>query len=295
MSDSTGQTPTRPTIGVALLSMGNRPVELARALEALHEQEGVDMDVVLVGNGWDPEGVPDWVRTHHSEENLGCPAGRNLAASLVEGEYLFFYDDDGVLPDPHTLADMVDCFEPGVAVVQARGADPTGIPSPRRWVPRLLKSAEMTGGDVAVFWEAMAMFRRRAFDEVGGWCGELFFGHEGTDMAMRLIDAGWRIVYAPDIVVHHPATPASRHAHHFYTTSRNRVWVARRSIPTPLLPLYLGLWMGVTALRARGGEKLRNVVKGFREGWSTPVPGGRNPISWRAVWRMTKLGRPPLW
>lgn len=284
-----------PRVGVALLSMGNRPAELAVALEALRAQQGVEMDVVLVGNGWEPEGVPDWVRTHHLPENIGVPAGRNLAASLTSGEYLFFYDDDGVLPSPHTLAEMVRRFEPDVAVVQARGVDPTGVESPRRWVPRLRKGAELVGGDVAVFWEAMAMFRRRAFDEVGGWYAELFFGHEGTDMAMRLIDAGWRIRYEPDIIVHHPATPAARHSHHFFTTSRNRVWVARRNLPTPILPLYLTIWFAATALRAPSLDALGHVVRGHRAGWAVRVPGGRDPISWRAVWRMTKLGRPPLW
>lgn len=286
---------TVPTVGVALLSMGNRPVELAAALDALSRQRGVEMDVVLVGNGWEPEGVPGWIRTHHSPENLGVTAGRNLAASMTTGEFLFFYDDDGYLPDEYTLLEMARRMTPGVAVVQARGEDPTGKPSPRRWVPRLRKSAEMRGGDAAVFWEAMAMIRRSAFDAVGGWCGELFFGHEGTDLSMRLIDAGWRIRYAPELVVQHPATPASRHSHHFFTTTRNRVWVARRNIPTALLPFYLGIWTGATLLRVRSRPALDNVIRGIREGWSTPIPGGRKPISWRTVWRMTRLGRPPLW
>ncbi|SDL11433.1 glycosyltransferase family 2 protein [Tessaracoccus oleiagri] len=287
---------TKPTVGVVLLSMGNRPEELAHALEGLAQQRDVELDVLLLGNGWVPEGVPDWVRTEHSAENLGCPGGRNAGAPMTRGEFLFFYDDDGYLPDPNTLSEMVKRFAyDDVAVVQGRGVDPTGKPSPRRWVPRLRKSAELRAGDVAVFWEAMAMFRRSAFDEVGGWCGELFFGHEGTDIAMRLIDRGWRIRYEPDIVVQHPATPAGRHSHHFFTTMRNRVWVARRNIPGPLLPLYLGIWLGATLVRARNADAVRHVLRGFREGWATRAPGGRHPISWSTVVRMAKLGRPPLW
>lgn len=287
---------TKPTVGVVLLSMGNRPEELAHALDGLAQQRDVELDVLLLGNGWVPEGVPDWVRTEHSAENLGCPGGRNAGAPMTRGEFLFFYDDDGYLPDPNTLSEMVKRFtDDDVAVVQGRGVDPTGKPSPRRWVPRLRKSAEMEAGDVAVFWEAMAMFRRSAFDEVGGWCGELFFGHEGTDIAMRLIDRGWRIRYEPDIVVQHPATPAARHSHHFFTTMRNRVWVARRNIPAPLLPLYLGIWLAATLLRARKADAVQHVLGGFREGWATRAPGGRHPISWSTVVRMAKLGRPPLW
>lgn len=286
---------SNPTVGVALLSMGNRPAELAAALEALGRQEGVEMDVMLVGNGWDPIDVPSWVRTRYSPENLGVTAGRNLAAAMTKGEYIFFYDDDGRLPAPDVIRRMVDQMEPDVAVVQGRGVDPTGRPSPRRWVPRLRKAAEMEGGDVAVFWEAMALVRRSAFNEVGGWCPEFFFGHEGTDLAMRLIDAGWRIRYVPEIVVHHPATPASRHSHHFHTTMRNRVWVAKRNIPAPLFPIYMGLWTAATLVRVRSVDALRNFARGLREGFATKTPGGRKPLKWRTAVRMTKLGRPPVW
>lgn len=286
---------TEPSVAVALLSMGNRPAELQRALTALKEQRGVRMDVVLLGNGWVPEGLPDWVRTIHSPENLGCPAGRNVAAAEAQGEYIFFYDDDGELTDPDTLAKMVAFMEDGVAVVQPRGVDPDGKPSPRRWTPRLRTSLEDPGGDVAVFWEAMAMIRRSAFEEAGGWPGEYFFGHEGIDLAMRLLDRGWRIRYEPSLVVHHPAHPSARHDHFYRTNARNRAWVARRNLPAVLVPMYLGVWALATILRVREPAMIRVWFKGLLEGLQGDHPGERRPISWRTVWRMTMLGRPPLW
>lgn len=288
---------TPPKVGVVLLSMGNRPEELARSLAALEHQAGVDMDVVLVGNGWIPEGVPAWVRTHHSPANLGCPAGRNLGASLVRGEYLLFYDDDGELGSPDVVSRMAAVLDaqPDVAVVQPRGVDPTGRPSPRRWSPRLRPQDADAGGDVVVFWEAMAMIRRSAFDQAGGWAGEFFFGHEGVDLAMRLLDRGWRLRYEPTLVVHHPATPPSRHDHFYFTTARNRAWVARRNLPLILIPVYLGVWAAGTVVRVRRLHPLRVWFRGLRDGLTSNLPGTRRPISWATVWRMTRLGRPPLW
>lgn len=288
---------SEPQVGVVLLSMGNRPAELQRSLAALEAQEGVSMDVFLLGNGWVPEGVPEWVRTDHSPENLGCPGGRNVGAANVEAEYLLFYDDDGELGSPDVLRRMVDIFEanPDVAVVQARGVDPTGKPSPRRWTPRLRTPSEGGGGDVVVFWEAMAMIRRSAFEEVGGWAGEFFFGHEGIDLAMKLLDRGWRIRYEPSLVVHHPATPPSRHDHFYFTTARNRAWVARRNLPAVLVPIYLGVWALATVVRVRQLHPLRVWFRGLKEGLTSKLPGKRQPIKWSTVWTMTKLGRPPLW
>ncbi|WP_040157649.1 glycosyltransferase family 2 protein [Nigerium massiliense] len=286
---------TLPTVSALVLSMGNRPTELARALETLHAQTGVELQTVLIGNGWEPEGVPDWVETRHEPENLGCVGGRNAAATLATGEYLFFYDDDAFLPSTDVLERMVAALqEPGVGVVQPRGVDPDGRPSPRRWVPRLFtKNAQ--GGDAAVFWEALCMMRRSAFESVGGWPPDFFFGHEGADIAMRLLDRGWRIVYHPEIEVCHPATTAARHDHFYRLTARNRAWVARRNLPLPLAVGYLAVWSAATVVRVRRPHALRVWFGGLAEGLRGPVPGGRKPIRWSTAWRMTRLGRPPLW
>ena len=58
-----------PSVGAVLLSMGNRPEELAAALATLLTQTGVELDVLVVGNGWEPTGLPAGVRTLHLPEN----------------------------------------------------------------------------------------------------------------------------------------------------------------------------------------------------------------------------------
>lgn len=297
--------PTGPEVDVVLLSMGNRPQELAHALQTLHQQTGVRLNVVLVGNGWRPTGVPDWVHTTYEPENLGCPGGRNVGAALGHAEYILFYDDDASLPAPDVVARMVEAMQRpvpgqgsrgkrGVAVVQGRGVDPDGRPTPRRWVPRL-RTDHATAGDSVVFWEAISLIRREAFEQVGGWAGEFFFGHEGVDLSMRLLDAGWTIRYQPEIEVCHPATTASRHPRHYFHNARNRVWVARRNLPAPLVPIYLATWLGATIVRTHRWSAIKPWLHGLLAGWREPLPGQRRPISWSTVWTMTRLGRPPLW
>lgn len=284
-----------PTVAAVVLSQGTRPVELAKALETLLAQTGVDLDVLVVGNAWRPEGLPAGVRTHHEPENLGIPEGRNVGARLTQGDYVLFYDDDAWLPEPDTLARMVAVMEsdPHIAIVQPRPTDPDGKPGPRRWVPRLDARTADRGGDVVVFWEGVHLERRAAFDQVGGWPGHFFYGHEGIDLAMRLLDAGWRITYAPGIRVHHPALPASRHAVFYRMNARNRVWVARRNLPRPIGWAYVTTWLLITLAREHDREALGIWWRGWREGWTTD-PGPRHPIAWRTVARMTVLGRPPI-
>lgn len=284
-----------PLVAAVVLSQGTRPAELATALETLLAQTGVELDVLVVGNGWQPQGLPEGVRTHYEPENLGIPEGRNVGARLSHGEFILFYDDDAWLPSPDTLSRLVATMEsdPHLAIVQPRPTDPDGKPGPRRWVPRINAGSAERGGDLVVFWEGVHLQRREAFEQVGGWPGNFFYGHEGIDLAMRLLDAGWRITYAPEIVVHHPALPASRHAVFYRMNARNRVWVARRNLPHPLDWAYVATWVLITLARVRDREALRIWFAALGEGYRTD-PGPRRPISWRTVARMTALGRPPV-
>lgn len=295
LTDRPGRAAKRPTIGVILLHMGDRPAEIDEALRTLREQRDVDLDVVVVGNGWQPEGLPSWVRSVHVPDNVGIPEGRNIGAREVRGELLYFYDDDASLPAPDVLARLAAVIRSGprVAVAQPRGVDPTGREAPRRWVPRLLVDDGGRPGPATWFWEAVCMMRRSAFEDVGGWPGHFFFAHEAIEVAWQLIDRGWEIRYVPQILVNHPATDAARHPVYYRTNARNRVWVARRNLPIPLIAVYLSAWTAITLLRVRDPRALRVWFAGFAEGWRTDA-GPRRPISWRTVWRLTRLGRPPV-
>jgi GT2 family glycosyltransferase len=283
------------TVGAVVLSMGTRPVEFPKALESLLAQRGVDLDVVVVGNGWEPTGLPDGVRSLHLPENVGIPEGRNIGAAAVEGEVIFFYDDDAYLPTDDVVARLVDVLDrdPRVAAVQPRPVDPVGGPSPQRWVPRLGGGVPRRPGGVTWGWEGTFARRRDVFDRVGGWPGHFFYGHEGIELMWRVWDSGHVGWYAPDIVMNHPATSPTRHAVYYRMNARNRVWVARRNLPWPLVPPYLAVWTAVTVLRLRSPGKLAQWFAGFREGLG-PGAGERRPMSWRTVWRLTRAGRPPV-
>ena len=133
---------------------------------------------------------------------------------------------------------------------------------------------------------------REAFEQLGGLPGAFFYALEETDFAWRCIDAGWRVFYDAEALVHHPKTEVARHGSATRLTARNRVLLARRLLPWPLVPVYIGNWFLITGLRSRRRRVMREHWAGTREGWVTSVD--RAPMKWRTVWRLTKLGRPPL-
>ncbi len=286
---------TLPTYGVVVLTQGRRPAELARAISSVLAQRDVALDVVVVGNGWEPEGLPAGVRSVHLPINVGIPAGRNAGVPHVEGDLLFFLDDDAWLPDDRLLAELARRFaaDPGLGLVQPRVVDPSGAPAPRRWVPRLRVGDPGRSSDVTALWEGAVAIPRAVFVATGGWPGEFWYAHEGIELAWRAWDTGHRVRYAGDLVAYHPAIDPQRHAQFWRLNARNRVWLARRNLPLPVGVAYVLVWVVLTVARTRSWSALRPWLRGLVEGLTRPC-GPRRPIAWRTVRRMARTGRPPV-
>ncbi|WP_309617836.1 glycosyltransferase [Salinibacterium sp.] len=276
--------------------MGRRPDDLARGLASLAAQTGVQLDVVVVGNAWQPTGLPSGVAALFLPENMGIPAGRNLGAARVSGDFIFFLDDDASIPSPTFLADAVATLraDPGIGLLQPRVVDPSGAPNPRRWIPRIRKGDATESGNVFSVWEGATLLPRSVFDATGGWADPFFYAHEGIELAWRVWDQGLRVLYAGDLVANHPAIEPTRHEYYYRLNARNRVWLAKRNLPWLIVPLYVGSWTGIQLIRsARRPAGLRAWWGGWLAG-CRENPGGRRRIKWVTVWRMTRAGRPPL-
>ncbi|WP_411757405.1 glycosyltransferase family 2 protein [Streptomyces venezuelae] len=280
--------------------MGNRPDELKALLDSVARQDGAPIDVVVVGQGVQVTGLPEGVRSIDLPENLGIPGGRNVGIEAFgpggsDVDVLLFLDDDGLLERTDTAELCRQAFteDPALGIISFRIADPeTGV-TQRRHVPRLRASDPMRSSRVTTFLGGANAVRTKVFQQVGALPGEFFYAHEETDLAWRALDAGWLIDYRSDMVLLHPTTAPSRHAVYHRMVARNRVWLARRNLPAPLVPVYLGVWLLLTLVRRPSAPALKAWFGGFREGWTTPC-GPRRPMRWGTVWRLTRLGRPPV-
>ncbi|MFI1332410.1 glycosyltransferase family 2 protein [Streptomyces sp. NPDC020845] len=287
-----------PRVGVAILTMGTRPAELTALLASVAKQDTPAARVVVVGNGSPLPLLPDGVTGVELPENLGISGGRNAALARLKEfgdvDVVVDLDDDGLLISTDVFTRLVELYEsdPRLGIVSFRIADERGR-TQRRHVPRLRSSDPMRGGLVTTFLGGGHGLSMRMLEEIGGWPEPFFYAHEETDLSWRALDAGWKVLYEPDLVLQHPWTSPTRHAVFYRMVARNRVWLAKRHLPALLVPVYLGTWTALTMARTRSAAGLRAWFGGFVEGLRTPCPP-RRPMRWATVWRMTRLGRPPV-
>ncbi|MFD8636882.1 glycosyltransferase family 2 protein [Streptomyces sp. NPDC059533] len=290
---------TRPRVAVAVLTRGDRMPELRALLDSVAKQDEAAVRIVVVGNGCALPGLPEGVVGVELDENLGVAGGRNVAwrrlREFGDVDVLVDLDDDGLLVDAGVVRRIADLYEAGagrLGIVSFRIADERGE-TQRRHIPRLRAKDPMRRGPVTTFLGGGHALSMPMLERTGGWPDAFFFTHEETDLAWRALDAGWEILYEPALVLRHPKTSPARHAVYYRMTARNRVWLAKRHLPAVLVPIYLATWAAYTLTQRPPLHGLRAWWAGFFEGLRVPCPP-RRPMRWRTVWRMTRLGRPPV-
>ena len=131
--------------------------------------------------------------------NRGLAGARNLAARHARGDYVFVLDADNFVY-PHALRRLADTLDgdPGASfaygiqeVFTSRGA--TDLKSWLDWDPERLRYGN--------FVDAMAMIRRSALEEAGGYSSDSrLYGWEDFALWCALADRGQRGVLVPEIL-----------------------------------------------------------------------------------------------
>ena len=172
-------------------------------------------------------------------ENLGFAAGCNIAAKAASGEVLVFLNNDTVVRPGWLRGLLARLFDGEVGMVgpltDSAGNDQTlGIlaDQPPAAVPvervdlvlldRLGRTREKR--DLGFFCVAM---RREVYDQVGpldeGFSRGLF---EDDDYCLRVRNAGYRLVVAEDVFVHHSRGASFSQLQH---AAREQLWEANRT------------------------------------------------------------------
>ncbi len=236
---------TAPKVSVVVCTY-NRADSLQLTLASLERLAYPSFEVVVVeGPSTDHTGdvlsAYDGVvkRVHTAERNLST--ARNLGIAASAGEVIAFIDDDAI-PDGRWLDDLVPVFED--SEVGAAGGpvfDHTGYQLQARYSladrwgdthieygPRRLDYLDHP--DTWYFPYTIgtnSLFRRDYLVASGGFDENYAFYLDETDVCLRLIERGYRVVPSEHGVVHHRFRSSSIRAENRVTVNRFNVLLSR--------------------------------------------------------------------
>lgn len=254
MSDVDKATTSVPLTFSIVICTDGRAESLRNTLRSLCYQEYPHFEVCVVC-GPTEDSTPEVIAqyggaikvAHNPERNLSI--SRNIGIALASGDVIAFIDDDSI-PEPEWLRDLAAAYADdsvggaGGFVYDHLG---TGFQSRYTTANRMGRATIDWAGPVTHLsfpltanfphlLGANSSFRRKSLLEVGGFDEEYDYYLDETDVAVRLVDAGWVITIIDGAYVHHKFLPSSmrsvdgqyRILRTWYSVIKNKIYFSLR-------------------------------------------------------------------
>jgi GT2 family glycosyltransferase len=232
-----------PAISILIVSFNTRDV-LRECLQSVElASRNLAVETIVVDNA-SSDGSPamvreefPWVHIIESHENLGFGRANNLAFEAARGRYIVLLNSDAFL-QADTLCHSLEKMEadPSVGLASGRLVGRDGelqpsarmFPSPIRQLlvisgladrypkSRFFGQADRTWADPMVAAEvdwvpgAYSIIPARILHEHGFFDPRFFLYYEEVDLCLRIQNAGFKIMYWPEICVVHVGGESSR-------------------------------------------------------------------------------------
>lgn len=287
------------TVGI---TTRNRPDALRRCLASIARVLGSGIEVLVFDDGSDVPaaqqlaGEPVPARFIRDERGPGYIAGRNELVTQAANEFVLLLDDDAVLIERGAIERAIRVLERDdrVAAVAFAQAEQDGRPWPERMQP----GRSAVAARVPSFIGFAHLLRRRVFLQLGGYRADFVCYGEEKDYCLRLLDAGYRVVYLPDALVGHVVDVGGRDQRRYVRYAiRNDCLMSLYNEPWPLvvigLPIRLLRHRRMAASIAGGDAGgVRWIVGELRRAFRE-VRRRRRPVSWDTIREWRRLGRAP--
>lgn len=212
---------TAPTVSI-VINTYNRAHCLEKALKAASDQAYPHFEIVVV-NGPSTDGTADLLGRWASRVKVQiCPEAnlsmsRNIGIEAAAGEIVAFMDDDAA-PHPNWLSRLTAVY--GDPTIGGAGGFTLDASGGRFQVRKTICDRAGSAYYVSPFFDERALnfpktpfypsllganssFRRAALAQIGGFDHAFAYLLDETDVCLRLVDAGWKIVYVQDALVQH--------------------------------------------------------------------------------------------
>lgn len=228
-------------LSIIIVNWNVRPL-LERCLESIFkETKGLNYEIIVVDNASTDSSVEYLSGESHllksmtlkkifNKTNLGFAKANNQALKIAEGEFILFLNPDteileqGIIKALKFMRENKDCGIMGCQLIDANDKIQSSVRNfpnflaqiliflkLHHFFPKLLPLKKYFLSDfdydkeqeVEQVMGAFLMTRRKIIDAIGGFDENFFLWFEEVDFCKRVKEAGWRVIYNPNIKIRH--------------------------------------------------------------------------------------------
>ncbi|OFW26924.1 MAG: hypothetical protein A3H97_21995 [Acidobacteria bacterium RIFCSPLOWO2_02_FULL_65_29] len=289
------------TVGIATR---NRPKALVRCLASIALINDMVTEIIVVDDASDPpvgpvlgeapKAIADKIRFMEQPAGSGYIVARNAMMRLASTEYVLLLDDDAYLIDARAVRHALDVAQknPDVGAVACAQAEADGSPWPAAMQPSPVEYVCY----VAAYIGFAHLLRRSVFLQLGGYQESFHFYGEEKDYCLRLLNAGYHVVYLPHARVAHVPDPSGRsESRYLRYVVRNDCLSALYNEPLLMALLTVPLRLArYVAMRRHGKVDDAGGLRWILGELAAALPGirrDRQPMRWSSIRRWRRLRR----
>jgi GT2 family glycosyltransferase len=202
-------------------------LELLQNISGLDHTEELLEEVIVVNNASTDDYTPvkNFINStpalpfkyFDAPENLGVAKGRNFALAKGKAPIIIMLDDDAVLQNKNSLVNLVKEFdesntERSKAIVSFKVLYYDNLQMQKNALPhkRFEEYKDKSFFETYYYAGGAHAIKREVIEKLGHYPADFFYGMEEYDLAYRVLDAGYSIVYSDKIVMLHKESPLGR-------------------------------------------------------------------------------------
>ena len=202
------------------------------------------------------------------DRNMGVGA-RNSGMEVAHGDFLITLDDDIIGISDKDLNILLKIFKerPNVGAVNFKVINPNDA-SLCNWVHHC-SSEEFQDKEFLTYeiTEGAVAFRKKTLQMAGYYSASYFMSHEGPDLAFRIYESGFQVIYTGRICVkHYHASEGRTPWRNYYYDTRNQFLLVFRNFPLHYGTRYI--------IRGQAAMFLYSFRDGFLKYWAKGVVDG---------------------
>ena len=266
---------TEPLVSIIIITW-NRKTEVLETVHSVYAQSYRNFEMIVVDNG-STDGTAaalcnEFPAVHMIEltQNQGVSA-RNLGIKVAQGEIVFCLDSDASL-GRDTLRNIVDRLEQDreIGVINSKILN-ASTQKPDQNAGWAYSEKQRAKSDQEFFChnfsEGGCAIRKDVFARTGLFWEKLFFGREGEEFSLRVLNLGYKILYYPEAVIYHRVSPEPRPFDPVrqYYDLRNSLYIYLARYPWWLFLWFSPLKIGAALFRGLHRRKIKWVFSAIRD------------------------------